>query len=102
MNEKNIPNELILEAEETTASSAKETPLAEKVAGRAERRPYVVCEIPALRGESRKVFRMSDGSEQAVFYPEPVHVFDKETQTFEDTDNSLAIDVDGKHIFISS
>ena len=35
-----------------------------------------VNEILELRQSNRKVFRMSDGTEQAVFYPNPVHVFD--------------------------
>lgn len=49
-----------------------------------------VNEIPELRGENRKVFRMSDGTEQAVFYAEPIHVFDDETQRFEPMDTALA------------
>ena len=43
-----------------------------------------VGEILALRGSNRKVYRMQDGSEQAVFYPEAVHVFNKATETFDD------------------
>ena len=48
-----------------------------------------VNEIPELRGENSKVFRMSDGTEQAVFYAEPIHVFDEEAQCFETADNTL-------------
>ena len=32
---------------------------------------------------------MSDGTEQAVFYAEPIHVFDEEAQCFETADNTL-------------
>ncbi|MBR4016260.1 MAG: RHS repeat protein, partial [Oscillospiraceae bacterium] len=56
-----------------------------------------VGEALDLREENRKVFYMSDGSEQAVFYPETVHVFDGDTNTFEDVDNALMEEEDGKH-----
>ena len=46
-------------------------------------------EIPELRGENRKVFRMSDGTEQAVFYAEPIHVFDEASDCFKDADAVL-------------
>ena len=48
-----------------------------------------VNEIPELRGENKKVFRMNDGTEQAVFYAEPIHVFNEETQCFETADTVL-------------
>ena len=35
-------------------------------------------ELPECRTGNRKIFRMSDGTEQAVFYPEAVHVFNQE------------------------
>jgi len=54
-------------------------------------------EIPALRGNNVKVFRMNDGTEQAVFSPSAIHVFDDETRTFEDVENTLIEDEDGKH-----
>ena len=57
-----------------------------------------VREILDLRDRNRKVFQMSDGSEQAVFYSETVHVFDEETNTFEDVDNTLLEEEDGRHI----
>ena len=56
-----------------------------------------VGEILALRGSNRKVYRMQDGSEQAVFYPEAVHVFNKATETFDDVDSALIQEEDGRH-----
>ena len=59
-----------------------------------------VGEILDLRGANRKVFRMSDGTEQAVFYPETVHVFNDDTKTFDDVDNTIVEAEDGRH-FVS-
>ena len=36
-------------------------------------------EVPELRDSNLKVFRMNDGTEQAVFSPSAIHVFDDET-----------------------
>lgn len=54
-------------------------------------------EIRELRETKRKVFRMSDGTEQAVFSPTDLHVFDDETQTYQEVDTTLYEDGDGKH-----
>ena len=54
-------------------------------------------EIPELRGNNLKVFRMNDGTEQAVFSPSAIHVFDDETHTFEDVETTLIEDEDGRH-----
>ena len=56
-----------------------------------------VSEILDLREGNRKVFRMSDGTEQAVFYPETVHVFNDDTKTFDDVDNTIVEEEDGRH-----
>lgn len=56
-----------------------------------------VEEIRELRGANSKVFRMSDGSEQAVFYSENVHVFNEETQSFDEIDNTFTEENDGLH-----
>lgn len=56
-----------------------------------------VNEIPELRGENRKVFRLSNGDEQAVFYCEPMHVFDESTDSFAEVDNALAEEADKRH-----
>ena len=54
-------------------------------------------EIPEQRGTNVKVFRMNDGTEQAVFSPTAIHVFDDETHTFEDVESTLIEDEDGRH-----
>ena len=94
---------------DTAADKAvKETALAAEavIAGEAEslfeveekpKRAARVNEIPELRGENSKVFRMSDGTEQAVFYAEPLHVFDNETQYFELADTTIS-EKDGKFV----
>lgn len=56
-----------------------------------------VAEITALRTENRKVFRMDDGSEQAVFYPNAVHAKDDATGEFVESDTTLVVEDDGKH-----
>ena len=54
-------------------------------------------EIPEQRGTNVKVFRMNDGTEQAVFSPSAIHVFDDETRTFEDVEDTIVEDEDGRH-----
>ena len=54
-------------------------------------------EIREQRGTNVKVFRMNDGTEQAVFSPTAIHVFDDETHTFEDVESTLTEDEDGRH-----
>ncbi|MGM9682677.1 MAG: hypothetical protein ACI3XQ_03675, partial [Eubacteriales bacterium] len=54
-------------------------------------------EIPEMRGNNLKVFRMSNGTEQGVFSPSAIHVFDDETHTFEDVESTLTEDEDGRH-----
>ena len=46
-------------------------------------------EIPEQRETNVKVFRMSDGTEQAVFSSTAIHVFDDETHAFEDVEGTL-------------
>ncbi len=70
----------------TESAEGSESPVMSKDTPKAER----VNEIPTLRGENSRVFRMSDGTEQAVFYAEPIHVFDDETQCFETADTVFA------------
>lgn len=76
---------------------AGETPLSVVLEERpaAQERGIEICE---LRDQNRKVFRLNDGTEQAVFYPEAVHVFDEETQRFEEIDNTLTEEEDGRYI----
>ena len=56
-----------------------------------------IKEIPEQRAKNLKVFRMSDGTEQAVFSPSAIHVFDDETRSFEDVESTLTEDEDGRH-----
>ena len=58
---------------------------------------FQVNEIRELRTETGKVFRMSDGTEQAVFYPDAVHVYDETTAAFEEVDNSLVEEEDHRY-----
>ena len=55
-----------------------------------------MTEIPELRGENRKVFRLNNKEQQAVFYPAPVHVFNEETQMYEDAADILTEEEDNR------
>ena len=90
----NVEEAAIDHSEETEAAQADELSMPEE--GKAVKTR--VNEIQELRGANRKVYRMSDGTEQAVFYPTPVHVFDDETQGFKEVDNTLAEEEDGRHL----
>ena len=52
---------------------------------------FVVGEIPELRGEREKHFRLSDGSNIAVDYGVPVHHISSDGKTWADIDNSLTL-----------
>ena len=54
-------------------------------------------EVVGLRTADRKVFDMSDGTEQAVFYSGAVHVFDGAADAFVDADAGFACESDGRH-----
>ncbi len=58
---------------------------------------FAVGEIRQMRGENCKVFHMSDGTEQAVYYPESIHVFNEETASYDEIDNTLEEEEDGRH-----
>ena len=60
--------------------------------------PFELYEIREMREENKKIFRMSDGSEKMVFYPEAIHVYDEKTGSFEDIDNSIVEEDDGRHL----
>ena len=53
-----------------------------------------ISEIFNLRKRDRKVFKMNDGTEQAVFYSKPVHVFNEDAKTFVDVDKTLVEDAE--------
>lgn len=50
---------------------------------------YQVKEKKSMRGENRKIYRMSDGSERAVFYGAPIHELDEETGSYEEAKNDI-------------
>ena len=81
------------------AKEAKQEQASDKVSQEVKSRkiPFEVSEVPEMRGKNRKVYRMSDGSEKAVFYPTPIHVFDMNTNRFEEVHNLLTDD-DGRHL----
>ena len=54
-------------------------------------------EVVGLRTADRKVFDMSDGTEQAVFYSGAVHVFDGAADAFVDADAGFVCESDGRH-----
>lgn len=54
-------------------------------------------EVPELRDKNKKVFNLSDGTQQAVFYPHDIHFFDDETQSYQETENVIVEENDGKH-----
>ena len=87
------------EKAEAVADSAKENEIshAPELEPEDPAKSVRVSEIIELREENRKVFRMSDGSEQAVFFPEAVHVLNEETQTFDDVDNTITLEEDKRH-----
>ncbi len=57
-----------------------------------------VKEIVELRGENKKVFKMSDGTEQAVFFASPIHAFDDETHTFKEENDTICEDEEARHL----
>ena len=90
--------------EEAEKQSEREEPAARTEAEGEEiqveeekKKANAVSEIREMREENRKVYRMSDGSEQAVYYPEAVHVYDEETGEYEEVDNTLKEEEDGRH-----
>ena len=104
MKDQNIGAQEIYLAPETTekteptvlngvSAAEKEEILLEKEPNKISR----VSELTDLRREKRRIFRMSDGTEQAVFYPETVYTRDAETGIFEAVDNTLAEEEDGRH-----
>lgn len=56
-----------------------------------------VNEIPELRDENKKVYRLSNGDEQAVFFAEAMHVYNEESETFEEVNTGLTEEEDKKH-----
>ena len=82
-------------AEDAVSATTNET---EEPLALAEDKPKRhVRELIEQRGENRKVFRLDDGTQQAVFYPAAVHVFNEETHIFDEVDNTILEEDDGRH-----
>ena len=64
--------------------------LAQETNENAEEKVLTLGEITELREEDCKVFAMSDGTLQAVFYPNAVHAFDQQTGTFEEANSTAS------------
>ena len=62
---------------------------------------YVVGEMPGLRSQSEKHFRMNDGSFVAVDYGAPVHFSADGGETWEDIDNTLALSRDDAELYVA-
>ncbi len=58
---------------------------------------HQVKEKKNMRGKNRKIYRMSDGSERAVFYGASIHELNEETGCYEEAGNAITADSDGKH-----
>ena len=56
-----------------------------------------VAEIPAYRNTVRDAYRLDDGTEVAIFYPQAVRSFDKETQSFVPVEKTVTDAEDGAH-----
>ena len=57
-----------------------------------------VGEVPEFRERNKKRFKMSDGTEQEVFYASDVHVLDDEAGRYDDIEDTLTEDEDGTHL----
>ena len=100
--EKKIPEEELYLASQPTEPEHTPDPVAEDKTATRRKTPVLeevvrVAEMRELRGENFKVFEMSDGSEQAVFYPSTVHVWNDDRTCYEDIDTALIAEKDGRH-----
>ncbi len=79
--------------------TAKDKPTVEPTSAKNDKPKAVrVGEIPGFRGKNKKRFKMSDGTEQEVFYASDVHVLDEEVGQYDDIEDTLTEDEDGKHL----
>ena len=94
----NADEALVLAPETTGAETSPSDDMpTEEAPAPTHRERIRMRELPECRTGNRKIFRMSDGTEQAVFYPEAVHVFNQETGMYENAGNTLVTEEDGKH-----
>ncbi len=98
----NLEEELYLASRESEelATEAKDGKLVEVKPDSKSKPPkkkaHEVRERLEARRENMKVFEMSDGSEKAVFYPAPIHVYDDDTHAYEEIENTI-LEEDEKH-----
>ena len=90
-----IDSDLIVSSDDSEDKTSEAVSIAEYK--RKSRKTKRIEELPEQRGTHSKVFRMNDGTEQAIFSPSAIHVFDDETHTFEDVETALTEEEDGKH-----
>ena len=58
---------------------------------------YQVKEKKNMREKNRKIYRMSDGSERAVFYAASVHELNEENGSYEEPENSITEESGGEY-----
>ena len=96
VSESEMAESVVLASEPEAAEPAEEPDEEFVTLAESPKKAVAIGEIIEMRDVDRKVFRMSDGTEQAIFFPEPVYVRNEETGAFEDADNSLTEEEDGK------
>ncbi|MBR5223344.1 MAG: RHS repeat protein, partial [Clostridia bacterium] len=98
------PENITLEKAEKENNELSEVIKNEDIALKGEAEPKENIhkkEIVDLRKGNRKVYRMADGTEQAVIYSKAVHAFNEETKEFDEVDNTLVEDGEHKHLINS-
>ena len=93
MSDKNV-NETSVMAESTEKTTMEAPQMASE---KKEKKAARAGELQELRGQARKVYRMSDGTCQAVYYSTPVHEKNEETGAYEEADYTLKEEADGRH-----
>ena len=94
--------EIYLASDETVEADSEPTKIDEPASESArvkKNKPKAVRvgEIPEFRERNKKRFRMSDGTEQEVFYASDIHVLNEKTGQFDDIEDTITEDEDGKH-----
>ena len=56
-----------------------------------------VAEIPAYRNTVREAYRLDDGTEVAIFYPQAIRSYDEEKQRFEPVEKTITDAEEGAH-----
>ena len=81
--------------------TAEASPEAAAVGEEEQFHTRVIGEVPELRSQSEKHFRMNDGSFVAVDYGAPVHFSADGGETWEDIDNTLALSRDDAELYVA-